>query len=184
MTTERRGIFRMKRNVILYIGMSLDGYISGENGELDWLEGTEGVGDNGYSEFYETVDTVIMGNTTYQEVLGFDVPYPYTGIQNYVFSKTRTGRDEHVTFVNGDVKSFIAELKQQEGKQIWLVGGGKIVQSFLQEGLIDEMIISIAPIILGKGIPLFIGGVPETQYELKKAEQLNQFVQLTYEKKK
>ncbi|WP_338778342.1 dihydrofolate reductase family protein [Metabacillus sp. FJAT-52054] len=74
------------RKTVLYIAMSLDGYIARENGDIDWLEEAERQGDNGYSELIENIDTVVMGRKTYEQVLGFDMEFPYKGMDCYVFS--------------------------------------------------------------------------------------------------
>lgn len=173
----------MKRKVILYIAASIDGFIARADGNMDWLDEVESDGDTGYSEFFSTIDTVIMGNTTYEEILGFDVPFPYPNTKNYVYSYAKTGQNEFVEYVKGDVRELIELLRETSGKHIWLVGGGKLIESFLQHQLIDEIILTIAPIMLGKGIPLFRGMEVETQFRLQDVQQMNQFVQLTYRKR-
>lgn len=163
----------------------MDGYIAREDGGLDWLYATEGEGDNGYGAFFQTVDSVIMGNTTYKEILAFGEPFPYENIKNYVFSHSQTGRDQNVEYVSGnDMEDFVSKLKKEEGKHIWLVGGGGLIQAFLNYQLVDEVILAIAPVILGKGIPLFQGEILETRFTLANIEHFNQTVQLSYSKLK
>lgn len=145
------------RRVILYIASSFDGYISGPNGELDWLPtGTDGDGeDYGYYEFYDSIDTVLMGRTTYEQVLSFDVPYPYPDKTSYVFTRsTDMEKDEHATFVSEGISAFIERIQKSPGKDIWLIGGGKLATAFMDAGLIDEIVLTIIPIVLGEGIPL------------------------------
>ncbi len=138
--------------IILFITTSLDGYIARKNGGVDWCFTDQ---DYGYTEFIETVDTVIMGRKTYEQVLTFE-DYPYKGMEGYVFSNSLSGqKDDHVTFVSGDVKEFISELQRKEGKNIWLIGGSEVNGEFLRNDLIDEYWVYIHPIILGSGIPLF-----------------------------
>ncbi|MBE9129411.1 MULTISPECIES: dihydrofolate reductase family protein [unclassified Coleofasciculus] len=153
------------RKIRLFIASSLDGYIARASGEVDWLFTDQ---DYGYSEFFAQVDTLLMGNKTYQQVLGFG-EYPYTGKQGFVFSKTRSGeRDDNVEFVGGDVKEFINTLRQSSGGDIWLVGGAQIVHFFMKHGFVDELILSIHPIILGSGIALIVNDPSlETALELK-----------------
>ena len=140
------------RKIVLFIATSIDGYIAGKDGNTDWLF-TDG--DFGYSEFYNSVDTVIMGYNTYSFIKQFS-QYPYPDKKNFVFSRTRRKADGNpVELIFGDVISFIKKLKKQAGKNIWLVGGGKINSLLLNANLIDQMIISIHPIALGQGIKLF-----------------------------
>ena len=146
------------RKVILYIAASIDGYIAGPNGELDWLESIENPDNNdfGYSKFYKSIDTTIMGNSTYKQILSFGVDFPYPDKTNYVFTKNISFLDtKYVKFVKTDFENFIMKLKKQPGKNIWLIGGGKINSFFLNNNLIDELILTTIPVILGKGIPLF-----------------------------
>ncbi len=141
------------RKVILFIASSLDGYIARTSGEVDWLFTDQ---DYGYTDFFAAIDTVIMGNKTYQQILGFG-EYPYRGKKGFVLSHTLTGeKDNNVEFVGGDVQSFIAQLLQSQGGDIWLVGGSKTIYFFLKHTLVNELILSIHPLILGNGIPLIV----------------------------
>lgn len=140
------------RQLILFIASSLDGYIARTNGDVDWLFTDQ---DYGYTDFFALVDIVLMGRRTYEQILAFG-EYPYIGTQGFVFSRTCGGeRDQNVEFISSDLTNFIQGLKSGTGKDIWLVGGAQIIQSCLQHNLIDKFIISIHPIILGDGIPLF-----------------------------
>ncbi|MGV3466291.1 MAG: dihydrofolate reductase family protein [Heyndrickxia sp.] len=169
------------RKVVLYIATSLDGYIAGVDDSLDWLFRVEGEGDNGYSEFYETVDTIIMGRKTYEQILILENGnFPYKNKQCYVFSQSITGSNENVEFVKRDIVSFINELKEQDGKNIWMEGGGELLHFFLKEKLVDEIRVTIAPSIIGKGIPLFKEGNYEMDLLLKGMKKYNQFVELQY----
>jgi len=144
------------RKMILFIATSLDGYIATEDESLDWLFEVEGEGDNGYSEFFHRVDTVLMGRKTYDWVVkNTNGDFPYKDEKCYVFTRSPLENNENVQFVNEDVVSFTKELKKNDGKNIWLVGGGELIHSFLQEKLVDELIITVAPTLIGKGIPLF-----------------------------
>lgn len=148
------------KKIILYAAISLDGKIAKEDGDVGWLDdipNPENL-DYGYMDFYESIDTTLMGNKTYQQVLGFDVPFPYPGKENYVFTKNKNLKaDENVKFISDDVIPFIRKLKEKEGKNIWLVGGAAINTFLLNKDLIDELMIFVMPIILGAGIPLFSG---------------------------
>ncbi|SHL73901.1 Dihydrofolate reductase [Anaerocolumna jejuensis DSM 15929] len=170
------------RKVVLFIAMSLDGYIATKEDSLEWLFQTEGEGDNGYSEFYETVDTILLGRRTYDWILDMEGDnFPYKGRQCFVFSGSRQGEDKNVRFFHGDITDFITKLKQEEGKDIWVVGGGELLQHFISNRLVDEWIITIAPTVLGDGIPLFKKNDFETRLRLKGVRRSNQFTELHYE---
>ncbi|MGM9988372.1 MAG: dihydrofolate reductase family protein, partial [Bacillaceae bacterium] len=172
-----------KRNVILYIATSLDGYIAREDGDLDWLESAHTENDCGYGDLIKRIDTVLMGKTTYEQVLGFDIPYPYSEQKSYIFSHYTTGEDEHATFINEEPIQFVSTLKQQPGKDIWLVGGGKLAASFFKHGLIDEFILAIIPTIIGTGISLYQDKEIETSFALTKVERSGDVALLHYKKK-
>jgi dihydrofolate reductase len=146
----------MEKKVVLFIATSLDGYIAKEDGDLDWLSMVDDPPqDYGYSSFTDTVDTVIMGRKSYEKVLSFGIDFPHKNKRCYVLSKTRQGSDENVTFFSGNLMELVSELKQAGGKNIYLDGGSQIVFEFLKYNLVDEAIISVVPILLGAGIPLF-----------------------------
>ncbi|WP_391559170.1 dihydrofolate reductase family protein [Robertmurraya sp.] len=172
----------MNRKVVLFIATSLDGYIATNEESLDWLFQVEGEGDNGYSEFYETVDTILMGRRTFDWVMNqVNGQFPYVGKESFVFSRSKQPvHDQHVKFVADDVIPFINKLKAQQGKSIWLVGGGDLIHSFLKEKLVDELTITVAPVLLGAGIPLFKEYELEQKLELKGIKRFNQFVELHY----
>lgn len=174
----------MSREILVFIAGSLDGFIAKENDDLQWLEETEGEGDNGYGDMYQTIDTVIMGKRTYDYILEQLKPFPYPDKKCYVFSTTQTGENEHVTFIQEDVITFTQRLKEQEGTKIWMVGGGDLLDAFLQEQLIDEWIITITPHLLGSGIPLFKSPRPFENLRLLETKRYGQMVQLHYEVRK
>lgn len=169
------------RKVILFIASSVDGYIAGPKGEIDWLFSDQ---DYGYAEFFSGVDTVVMGRLTYEVSLSFG-EYPYPGRQGFVFSRTKAGtRDENISFVGEDPGPFVKKLKKGAGKNIWLVGGAEIIQSCMIHDVIDELVISIHPIILGDGIPLFRGPFPQTGLILQNCRTFDTgLVQLTYSRR-
>ena len=177
----KEDIMSQKRNLILYIAASLDGYIATEDESLEWLFNVEGEGDNGFSEFYETVDTVLMGNKTYDWIIRHETgEIPYKNKECYVFTKSSIEDTEDVKFINDDIVSVINKLKYQEGRNIWIVGGGELLQYFLKEKLVDEIILTVAPTIIGKGIPLFKKGDYQLDLALKGTRTFNQFVELNY----
>ncbi|MGR9543800.1 dihydrofolate reductase family protein [Priestia megaterium] len=171
----------MKKKIVVYIAASLDGYIARENGEIDWLESIEGEGDNGYEAFYQTCDAVVMGKATYDHVVKLTPEFPYLGKKCYVFSRSAQGKDQYVEFINESVALFLNNLSQ-ETKKIWLVGGADILADFLTAKRVDEFIISVIPVLLGAGIPLFKRGIPEMNLKLTDIKQYGQIAQLYYEK--
>lgn len=172
------------RKTILFMGTSLDGYIAGENDNLEFLNAVDRPGeDYGYTNFIEGVDTVVMGRRTYDIVQSFDVPWPHAGKRCYIVSRTRTGQDENVTFYNGSLPDLIAELKAQPGKNIYVDGGPEFTRTLLQQNLIDRFCLSILPIILGKGIRLFDGGFDSVPLTLESSKAYESgLVQLWYNK--
>ena len=159
------------RKIILYIAVSIDGYIAGPDGEIDWLHSIDNPDNNdfGYAKFYKSIDTTIMGNSTYKQILSFGVDFPYPEKTNYVFTKNKSESDtDHVKFVNSDFEKFVIDLKNSSGKNIWLIGGGKTNSFFLNNNFIDEIILTTIPIILGKGIPLFEGNVRNKKIRMSK----------------
>ena len=152
------------RELQLYIAVSLDGYIAGPNGEIDWLE-AGGDLDYGYGEFYDSIDTTLMGRATYEITQTVD-EFPYSSKVNYVFTRNRELQDtDHVRFISDDVSAFVRTLKEQEGDNIWLVGGGQVNTIMLNAGLIDDIILTTFPILLGEGIPLFAPGARRAEFK-------------------
>ena len=170
----------MSRKVILFIATSLDGFIAKEDDDLQWLYDTVGEGDNGYSEMYQTVDTTIMGKRTYDYVMEHTEAFPYPDKKCYVFTTSEQESTEHVEFVKEDVVAFTKRLKEQEGSNIWMIGGAGILDVFMKENLIDEYMITVTPTILGTGIPLFKEKNPEIALTLLETKRFGQFVQLHY----
>ena len=167
------------RKLVLFIATSLDGYIARLDGGIDWLFSDQ---DYGYAEFFAGVDTVVMGRKTYDVSLTFG-EYPYKDKRGFVFSRTLYGQNENVSFVEENIAEFIPELKQSLGKNIWLVGGSEIVAECVRQDLIDNFIISVHPMILGKGIPLFLPDLPERKIELLGSKHFDSgLVQLSYKR--
>jgi dihydrofolate reductase len=146
-------------HITLYIATSVDGYVAAEDGGVDWLEefqSAEGEETGGVSEFVENVDCLVMGATTYEQVLGFG-EWPYGEKPTYVFTNRELSpATEAVEFVDDDVRSFSKDLKRQY-ERIWLVGGAKLAQSFLREREVDTLRLFFVPLLLGDGIRLFGG---------------------------
>ncbi len=153
--------------ILLYIATSIDGYIATKDGGVDWLSAIDGSdSDYGYYAFYDSIDALIMGSKTYQQILDFG-EWPYPGKPSYVFTRQALESDrDDVIFVSEDPLDVMRSLEAQGIKKVWMVGGAEIIASFIKLGLIDEYIISIVPIVLGDGIPLFKAPLPEMNFEV------------------
>jgi len=160
----------------VFIGTSLDGYIADRDGGLDYLDTVPNPDnvDLGYTVFMESVDAILMGRKTLETVIGFDVPWPYTK-PVFVFSskmkKAPTNLEGKVEIVSGLLEEVIKELNIR-GLNYFYIDGGKLIQSFLAEDIVDEMIITQIPILIGGGTSLF-GSLPKhLEFELVKSEVL------------
>ncbi len=168
------------RKVSLFIATSLDGYIAREDESMDWLLDDQ---DYGYERFYESVDTVVLGRHTWDELKTLG-DYPYEGKKGFVFCSQSAGQtDPNVTFVTERIEDWLVRAKQQCGRNIWVIGGSKLVDECLEAGLVDEITLSIHPVLLGKGTPLFRGKQPEMGLKLvySKVYQTG-VVQLVYQR--
>lgn len=152
--------------ITLYIATSVDGYIADVEGSVDWLEEfhSESATDEdveGFSDFFETVDCLVMGATTYEQVLGFG-EWPYGDTPTYVVThRNLSPATEAVQFVDGGIAELVPELRGQY-EHVWVVGGAQLAQAFLQHQELDTLRLSFIPVLLGDGIPLF-GGDYEKQ---------------------
>lgn len=138
----------------VYIAMSIDGYIARKDGSIDWLEkGHEGDEDYGFKDFFNSVDALILGRNTYETVSAFD-NWPYAGKRVVVLSDTLKEVRKEAELYSGPLSQLISTLHSKEIKHVW-IDGGITVSKFLEKGLVDHLTISIIPVILGSGIPLF-----------------------------
>lgn len=158
------------RKVILFIAMSLDGYIADRNGGVDWLKGQEedAAYEDPYPAFIADVDTVVMGWNTYHQVTTELSPeeWPYPDLKSYVVTHRRdAASSEQIVFTDEDPCALVRRLAEQEGKNIWICGGASILHPLMEENLIDEYDISVIPTLLGGGVRLF--GEMERELELR-----------------
>jgi dihydrofolate reductase len=145
-----------KRKIIVNIAVSADGYIARPDGNLDWLtKRSAPKGFYGLPTFMRSVDAKIIGRRTFDVSVGMGTPFNAKD-RHYVFSRQPAPSllPAGVEFVSHPIGEFAKRLREQPGKNIWMMGGGEIIASFLDEGAIDEFIISIVPIFIGEGIPL------------------------------
>lgn len=143
--------------VVLYIAASLDGFIARKNGSIDWLHSFESQGeDYGYPAFLESIGVVVMGSKSYEQAITFG-EWPYKNTPSVVVTtrELKGVEGEDITFYDGDLKMLISRLKGQTTKDIWLMGGATLIQSFLKENLVDEIFLFEVPVLLGEGLSLF-----------------------------
>jgi len=137
----------------VFIGTSVDGFIARPDGDLKWLISRgEAAGDYGYDEFIAGIDTIVMGRATYEAALTYD-EWIYEGLNVVVLSTTLRTDDARIT-VYRSLDDVLAALHERGDKGVY-VDGGKVIQTFLRAGLIDEITISTVPVLIGSGIPLF-----------------------------
>jgi dihydrofolate reductase len=154
-----------KRKIIVSIATSADGFIARADGSVDWLDRPRPKGNYGMGLFYKSIDTILWGRKTCDMALDFQkkgvAGSPFdTRVKNYVFTRgpLPAAAPAGVEFVNGPIKSFTNRLREQKGKDIWMMGGAGIIASFLDEGEIDEFRIHVIPKFIGEGIPLIAPG--------------------------
>jgi len=176
------------RILSIYIATSLDGYIAKPNDDLGFLKLVEKEGeDYGYAKFTATIDTIILGRKTYDWVLKEVGPSHYDNGERNVYVITRTKRPGigKTTFYTGDITELVQQLKSGNGKNIYCDGGAEVINELLKNDLIDEMVISIIPVLVGNGTRLFQDGRPEQQLELVHTKTFETgLVQLHYKRKK
>jgi dihydrofolate reductase len=172
----------MERKVVLYIAMSLDGYIATKENSIDFLSMVEQQGeDYDYAEFVKTVDTVIIGRKTYDKVLAMGFEYPHVDKDVYIVTRKERPAIGNFKFYTGDMAQLVNELKAQSGKNIYCDGGSEVANELMKNNLIDELIVSIIPVLLGDGIKLFNDGRPEKELILVSSKQFESgLVQLHY----
>jgi dihydrofolate reductase len=161
------------RKISLFIAMSLDGYIAKPNDDLSFLKLVEKDGeDYGYAEFTNTIDTIIVGRRTYEYVLKEIGSSHYDNGQRDVFVITRNERQQigRTTFYTGNLTKLVERLRSRSGKNIYCDGGAEVITELLKDDLIDELTISIIPVLLGNGVRLFKDGRPERTLRLIKAK--------------
>jgi len=145
------------RKIIVHIATSADGYIARPDGSVDWLDRPHTAGDYGMLKFFKSIDTIVFGRKTYDQSLKFDrksVERNLSKTKNYVFTHKPPKSTLNVTFVDEPIKKFASRLRAEPGKDIWMMGGGVIIASFLDAGELDEFVIHVIPTFIGEGIQL------------------------------
>ena len=172
-----------RRNVIVHIGTSADGYIARPDGDLEWLtSGPKPEGFYGMSAFMKSIDTKLLGRKTYEVSLRMGAKFDSKS-RTIVFSRHAPPVDapRGVEFVSGPIGPFVSRLREHPGQDIWLMGGGELIASFLDEQSIDEVVISEAPVFSGDGIPLIAPRHRHVPLDLHTVERFEDgLVQLHY----
>ncbi|MGL4524313.1 MAG: dihydrofolate reductase family protein [Spirochaetia bacterium] len=167
----------------LYIAISLDGYIADRQGGVDWLntfdDGHKDKHSKDYNNFIATIDSIIMGRTTYEQILTFG-SWCYEGKISYVLTNDVNYSCEHAVVVQPNEVDMHAKIK---GKHLWVMGGAKTVEKCLEVGMINELIITVIPVILGSGIPLFGENNRLEWLDLDGVKQTGRVVELRYSRK-
>jgi dihydrofolate reductase len=168
----------MPRKVVLFIAASLDGCIAGPRGEIDWLFDDQ---DYGYAAFYSGVELLAMGRRTYAACAAFP-DWPYPGKPCHVFTRSQAlAPDPRIAPCRDDPAVFVARERDRGEGTIWLVGGAELAGAFLERDLVDEIVLSIHPLVLGAGIPLVRGLTARRGFALLDCRRFDSgLVQLSY----
>lgn len=167
-------------SVFFYGCITLDGYLADKNHGLSWLYETGTTEDTGYEDFYRRMDVTVMGRRTFEEIAKLeDAAAVYPTTENYVF--THAGRLSCKGFipVSEDIPGFVARFKE---KNVWVVGGNTVLAPLLERDMVDHLIVQIAPVLLGEGIPLFTQKEGLRRFRLDEVRQYGQFAELVFGK--
>ena len=173
------------RDVVLFIAMSLDGYIASPDGGIDWLGGEDADANvaGSYERFIAGVSDIVMGHTTYRQLTTELLPgaWPYAAQRTHVLTHREiASAPEGVAFTNEELETLIARLKRESGGEIWLCGGASVAQQAMRLGLIDRYHINVMPTIRGAGIRLFDALPQPLPLRLLSTERYNGIVDLVY----
>lgn len=173
----------------VFIATSLDGYIADKNGGLDWLQSIPNPDNNdmGYVEFTNGIDALVMGRTTFETVIGFDVPWPYNKpvfVLSNKLNEIPESHKEKAFLVKGTLMEILDQIHKKGFHKLY-IDGGTTIRNFLKEDLIDEMVLTTIPVLLGGGSSLFTELPNELKFELIETKRyLNQITQNHYKRKK
>lgn len=170
-----------------YAASSIDGFIADEHDELDWLFESDSGGNDRFGPFFENIGAFALGATTYEWMQAHESMVNWSGAYGDTPAWVFTHRDlpvvpgANLTVVSGDVRPVHeAMVAAARGRNIWLVGGGELVGAFADCGLLDDIIVGVAPVTLGAGAPLLPRRLPASRLTLSEVDQVGQFAYLTY----
>ncbi len=156
------------RRVCYRVATSIDGYIAGPNGEIDWILPDPTID---FAAIFAGFDTVLMGRHTYELTLQPGAPAWPAGWRIYVFSRSLDPAEHPaVTIVGKDAGAAVGALRAENGRGIWLFGGGELFASLLAANVVDQVELSIVPVLLGRGVPLVTGEIPRSRLTLTHSE--------------
>lgn len=168
-------------SVYFYGCITMDGYLADKNHNLDWLYQTGSVEETDYESFYKSMDITIMGKRTFNEIENIEnIGNLYATTKNYVFTHAESLSVREFIPVNGDVVEFVKQIEND--KNIWIIGGNTVLAPLLDNDMVDTIIIQIAPVLLGKGIPLFSQKEVLKRFYLNEVKKYGQFAELIYGK--
>ena len=174
------------RKVILGAGISLDGYVARPDGGVDFLYQPKGYS---MAAFFTAIDTVVFGRKTFDDAVkrGGGSYKSQGNMPTYVFSTSQpSGEREGVIFTNQQPAAFVQTIRKQSGKHIFVMGGGELARSFLQDDAVDELHLGVYPVLLGAGIPFFPSGFPQRDFRLveSKSYEPEGFLELKYSRRR
>ena len=165
-------------SVFFYGCVTLDGYLADKHHGLSWLHETGAAEETGYEDFYRNMDVTVMGRRTFEEIAKLeDAADVYPTTENYVFTHSASLPCKGFNPVSRDVPGFIEGLGE---KNIWIVGGNTVLAPLLERDMVDTLIVQIAPVLLGEGIPLFTQKGALKRFHLQEVKQYGQFAELTF----
>lgn len=166
-------------SVFFYGCITLDGYLANKNHGLSWLYETGAAEDTGYEDFYQRMDVTIMGRRTFEEIAKLeDAASVYPTTENYVFTHADSLPQKGFVPVRGDVADFVTGLGPD--KNIWIVGGNTILAPLLERDMVNHLIVQIAPVLLGEGIPLFTQKEGLRRFRPDEVKRYGQFAELIF----
>ncbi len=173
--------------LVLYLAVSVGGYVADEQGGVDWLggDGSEPENFGSYPAFYEKVEAIIMGWSTYHQIVTELSPdsWPYEDRPCHVVTHRNEPNREGIIFWNGSITELADKLKREYTGKVWICGGASVAGQLLKEGCVDQLWLSIIPTVLGKGVRLFPELSQERPLKLVRTERYNGIVDLVYERR-
>lgn len=170
-------------SIYFYGCITMDGYLADKAHNLDWLYQTGDTAETDYEKFYQKMDITIMGKRTFHEIeKAENIRNPYPATQNYVFTHSSDLSQNGFLPINADVVEFVRQIDKD--KNVWIIGGNTILSPLLNNNMVDYIIMQVAPVLLGSGIPLFTQNEDLKRFKLKSVKKYGQFAELFYERGK